>query len=224
MIKERIVVNSEEYGETVWPSMGMLRGYADWCVRWDGAENNKSEKTPHYFLDVGGGGGAFTLVCKRVWPDAHMTILEPSPDMLPYLRENIEGLDNVEILTYGASNKERTLFLSNPDDAHRGSPLGRQSLHGTGEDAREIKCFPLDDLIDTPVHIMKIDVETHEVECLEGATRILKEERPDIIIEVRGSMRGTEFDPRPMLERMGYAYIGFTGQDFWYTWGRGTDG
>jgi FkbM family methyltransferase len=127
----------------------------------------------------------------------------------------MEGLDNVEILPYAASNGEHTAMIS---DAPIMPMPGRQTLHGTGEGGSVVQCYRLDDLIDKPVHVLKIDVEMHEMECLEGATRILEVDHPDIIIEVKQNLRGTEFDPRPLIEQAGYKIRLKTGQDFWCRW------
>jgi len=47
----------------------------------------------------------------------------------------------------------------------------------------ECKVVKLDDIINEPIKLMKIDVEGHEFEVLAGATNIIEEYKPIIIIE-----------------------------------------
>ncbi len=201
---DELRLSSPEYGNTVWPSMGMLRGFADWDARWKAIP--KIEFT--HIVDGGGGAGAFAPVCKAVWPDSRITILEPSPDMLPYLHKNVDNLDSIEVLPFAASSDEHTAMLG--DDIP-----GRQKLNGeTG--GVLVECYRLDDLIDYSVQLLKIDVEGHELECIRGATRILENDRPYLVVEVKAILRETERDPRPLLEKMGYVCKLQIGQDFFY--------
>ena len=69
---------------------------ADGNVRWDAVA--RDEPDPDCVIDVGGGVGAFTLICKRLWPRVQITILEPNPASLPYLRHNVGDMNGVQIL------------------------------------------------------------------------------------------------------------------------------
>ena len=212
-MNDDVTISTERYGETIWPSMGMLRGFISWNFRWN--HMILSNSGPANILDVGGGAGAFALVCKATWPNCHITVLEPSQDILPYLHHNIGDMDDVEILEFAASNTEHTALISDPPPPIR-PELGRQTLLGSGENGSVVQCYRLDDVIDGPIDIIKIDVEGHEVECIEGAVGILENYHPDVIVEVKAIFRGTEMDPRPMLEKMGYVLGVHLDQDFFY--------
>lgn len=214
MTADDITLISPQYGETLWPTMGILRGFADWNVRWDALAPRPS---PDFILDIGGGAGAFTLVCKQKWPQAQITILEPSPIVLPYLYRNIGELDGVRILEIAASNVNESAFLSAPIEEEL---WGQDTLHGNGDRGAMVECQKLDDIIEDHVDIMKIDVEGHERWCLEGAMGILERDHPDLIVEVKKIVRGTKWDPRPILEEIGYVLSIKLGQDFFYGWPR----
>lgn len=208
-----ITVYSRQLGETVWPTVGLLRGYADWSVRWNALAPLGN---PGFILDVGGGAGAFALVCKQKWPQVQITILEPSPGMLPYLYQNVGEMDSIYIHRVAASNVNESAFLTMPLGEH----IGQDTLHGDGSSGATVECQRLDDIIGDPVDIMKVDVEGHEKQCLEGAMGILKRDHPDIIVEVKKMFHGTIWDARPMLEEMGYVFNIKLGQDFFYGWPR----
>lgn len=214
MGKNDVTLISPQYGETVWPTMGLLRGFADWSTRWEYMAI--PDPGPIHILDVGGGAGAFTLICKQTWPRVQITVLEPSPIILPYLYQNIGELDDVHILEVAASNDDKPKLLSMAPY----NLLGQDTLHGSGEDGNMVECRKLDDIIDKSINIMKIDVEGHEVQVLEGAMGILERDHPDIIVEVKKIVKGTSWDARPALEEMGYAINLKLGQDFFYGWPR----
>ena len=56
--------------------------------------------------------------------------------------------------------------------------------------AGTVRAVPLDRIVDGPVHFIKIDAEGMELEVLEGATRIVRESRPKIMIEVFNAHAG----------------------------------
>lgn len=213
-----MITISEQYGVQHWPAPGWARGFADWCVRWEHAKTlGPTLIIPLQIVDVGAGAGAFVIVCKDLWPDARVDCLEPSPDLLPYLYFNTKNLGDVHILPLAASSSEQELMLSKWPDIKTA-----QTLDGDNEDGTLVQCRRLDDLFDEPVQVLKIDTEGHEIECLKGAQRILTEDHPDIVIEVKKVNLNTELDPRPILEQLGYSFGMKISQDYWYTWRGGS--
>jgi hypothetical protein len=62
-------------------------------------------------------------------------------------------------------------------------------IRSTGDDLRDgrgtvVASFPLDDLIDAPVHLLKLDVEGAEGLVIEGAQRLLHTRRPIVVSEL----------------------------------------
>jgi hypothetical protein len=62
-----------------------------------------------------------------------------------------------------------------------------------------VKCIPLDELMygtetPGPVHVdfLKLDIEGHEPEALAGAARVLREDRPTLLIEWSKVLLGKE--------------------------------
>ena len=68
-------------------------------------------------------------------------------------------------------------------------------------DSIKVKCERLDDIYDGKPSIIKIDVEEHELQVLEGAKETIKKHMPTILIEIH------DFETSPVakfLESLGY--------------------
>lgn len=62
----------------------------EYAVPWDAAK-------PCLVLDVGANCGAFTVYAKLAWPLAEVDSYEPNPEMVTYLKKNIEGLTGITV-------------------------------------------------------------------------------------------------------------------------------
>jgi len=101
--------------------------------------------------------------------------IEPDPKNFRKLETHVKGsgLRAVELIQAALSNQNG--FMTFDDKAGRSS-----SLSPTGR--RQVLVNRLDDLINEPVTLLKMDVEGAEREALDGSQRILKEHRPRLII------------------------------------------
>lgn len=52
---------------------------------------------PCLVLDIGANCGAFTVWAKMVWPKCEVDAYEPNPEMIEFLKKNIEGLEGVTV-------------------------------------------------------------------------------------------------------------------------------
>lgn len=101
---------------------------------------------------------------------------EPNPAMLHYLKHNAPGIE--QLIMAAVSNHNGTArFTHNTDLRSQGAavdPLG----------SVVVQCRRLDSYDNLPPpDIIKIDVEGHEPEALEGMARVLGEHHPWIIVE-----------------------------------------
>jgi len=66
----------------------------------------------------------------------------------------------------------------------------------------------LDDVVKDSVDFIKIDIEGHERECLEGAVRTLRKHQPLVILEVsRKTMENGKSAAVEFLKENGYLFI-----------------
>lgn len=138
-------------------------------------------------VDVGANAGYFTLLsAKCVGRGGHVYALEPLPDLRSLLESNLllNGLSNCTVSALAASNIAGTV------DFYRGPPsnTGRSSMRALEDSAGTVRVRTerLDDIVpsDARLSLVKIDVEGAESLVLDGMTRCLERDRPDLVVEV----------------------------------------
>jgi FkbM family methyltransferase len=138
-------------------------------------------------LDVGANVGLYTVACASAAGDrGNVIALEPGPTTCAKLSHTCRllGLRNVSTLAVAAAGTNGSAFLvSRPAamDVHQHLADGR--AHEPG-DLVEVPTRRLDDLADPEtVILLKIDIEGHEVQALQGAKRICANGRARLIVE-----------------------------------------
>jgi FkbM family methyltransferase len=138
-------------------------------------------------IDVGANIGHYTLLAASVvGPLGRIHAVECSPQTLTLLSNNIRQnkLQNVQVHPFAAASERGTLALNvtaiglswfNP---HSNWP----AVQGSGTTV-EVQAVPLDEIISTPVNLVKIDAEGVDLEVLKGMKRILSES-PNVSIIV----------------------------------------
>lgn len=155
------------------------------------------------FVDVGAYIGTHTLFAANVLK-AQVIAIEPSQQNIDHLIENLalnNCADRVTIHECAAWDHLGTGELVLPDHAQNaGMARIRAAECGTTALRR------LDDLISSPVDIVKIDVEGAELRVLRGARRLIDRNRPLLILECqtadafRACCEELEaFDYRPLM-------------------------
>jgi FkbM family methyltransferase len=137
-------------------------------------------------VDVGANVGYVTaLAAARVGPGGRVVAIEPAADNVAVLRENLaaNGLANVEIVAAAAGpySGERDLFL-------RGAVSAVNSLYPDSCYAAVTRVVPVplvrvDDVVDGPADLVKIDVEGGEIEVLAGMPRLLDDPSLHLVVE-----------------------------------------
>lgn len=142
-----------------------------------------------YVVDVGACIGGLALLYALVIPGAEILALEPSSYNYKFLQFNIKTFANIKPLKIAAHNERDSLQLASPTirQKARGDNFintGLISVYGKSNHFREVvQADTLDNIVDKKVDWLKVDVEGHEQAVLEGATRILAEDRPVLQIE-----------------------------------------
>lgn len=146
-------------------------------------------------LDIGANLGSFTLPLAKANP--HLTFHSFEPQRIIYYQlcgnTLINGCDNVHCHNFGLSDERKRFDIELPDYANE-TNIGAFSIDKEVRET-EYECptkgatepmvvFPLDDGQHKDVRLLKIDVEGHELEVLEGATKtLLINNYPPIIFE-----------------------------------------
>lgn len=140
-------------------------------------------------LDIGANIGLYTAACARAAGDRGRVIaLEPGPATFKKLTQTcaLLGLGNVTTLQAAAGRTNSTVgFVGyrSGRDVHQHLVDARPYEPG---DRLQVECRRLDEVCDPDaeaVTLMKLDVEGHELEVLEGAERILANGLVQVIVE-----------------------------------------
>lgn len=153
-------------------------------------------------VDVGAHHGIYTLGASLF--SRRVVSVEPQHHLASALRQSMPARTT---LVEGA-------LSSNPGSATLMIPLhewdSRSHLGVAGEDEsrwrpQRVSLFRMDDIVKERVGFVKIDVEGHEREVLDGATRIIETDRPCFLIEIEERHKaGSVADIATFLQDRGY--------------------
>lgn len=134
-----------------------------------------------YFLDIGANIGAFSVSVAREFPRLKVCAFEPAPANLTLLEENLRlnGLKNVTIFPFALSDRRGSAKLDFQSALPGDSRLGNGSV--TIETRRLEEILP--DISMTATVVIKIDVEGHEPQVLNGIGDCLRGRPVYLMIE-----------------------------------------
>ena len=139
-------------------------------------------------VDVGANIGYYTLLAAgKVGPRGRVHAVECLPENLILLSENVRRnkLQNVKIHPCAAARERGMLTLNvSAVGLSRFGPNSRWPDAPGAGNTLTVPGVPLDEIIQSPVHVVKIDAEGADLDVLKGMERILSEnERVSIIVE-----------------------------------------
>jgi FkbM family methyltransferase len=163
-------------------------------------------------FDIGANTGIYSLLAATVSPGAHVHTFEPLDRVFEKLELNrdLNGLDiDYHRLARSDADGEVSFFDIDVENPYAAS-LQKEFL-GDHELIREItvNTRTLASFIEAydiqNIDLMKVDVEGHEPEVLEGMASYLERFRPTILIEVLSEICGSRIEQ--MLQPLGYRYF-----------------
>ncbi|HEY9867897.1 MAG TPA: FkbM family methyltransferase [Candidatus Obscuribacterales bacterium] len=169
------------------------------------------------FFDAGAYAGVFCLIYCALRPDGVAVAFEPSPVMIPTINTLIELNDfsNRAVLVPRAVGKEEgevTLSLEQVGFVQvvpTENTKAAVSVAVTTLDAESER-------MNLRPELLKIDVEGYELEALQGAARILKEDKPVICLELHlNYLEQRGIQPRAVidfLQQRGYRFFSWKGE------------
>jgi len=133
-------------------------------------------------VDVGANTGNHSLFFAAAMEAERVIVFEPNPVAGHHLRRTIQanGLTNIDTsqLGVGVGGESGRMKV----DAGRRGHLGTVRL--VADDTGEIEIRTLDDAVEGRVDLIKIDVESMELDVLNGARRLIERETPVLLVEV----------------------------------------
>jgi len=143
-------------------------------------------------LDIGANTGIYSLVAAAMNPKAEVYAFEPLPKVVEYLSMNISlNGYNVHVIPKAVSDNtgKAHVFLREGEDFAYSVTVNKSLLSvTTPQKMLNVETVTLKDFIEEynlkSIDLMKIDVETHEPEVLDGLGEYIDRFRPDMIIEI----------------------------------------
>ena len=149
-------------------------------------------------VDVGVYRGVYSYKLSQI--TKHVHAFEPNPLIYPYLKKNLKKvIKNISLYNVAASdckgianlkipNRFNTLNKNNYEEMYK---LGASTIHKKNElnnndyISKEVKRNKLDNLLENKkIGFIKIDVEGHEKNVIIGASKIIKKNKPVLLVEI----------------------------------------
>jgi FkbM family methyltransferase len=163
-------------------------------------------------VDIGANTGVYSLVAKALNKNSVVYALEPVKRVFEKLCENnVLNHYDIHCLPIAASDSTGKAVIYDTADEHTYSVTVNKNLNPETEGlfVTEIETTTLDDLIEkeklTKIYLIKIDVETHEVEVMRGFQRHIRHFKPTLLIEILTDEVGAKV--QQLLEGLGYLYF-----------------
>ena len=147
-------------------------------------------------LDIGVYRGVYSYKLSQNFKYIHS--FEPNPLLFPYLEKNLNKIiSNLKLYNLALSNnngttelklplRSKSIFQDNIEELFR---LGAATMHPNNE-IRNYKKVPinmkkLDDIkIENKIGLIKIDVEGHEKNVIQGGIETVKKNKPILLVEI----------------------------------------
>lgn len=153
-----------------------------------------------WVLDIGANVGHYTeRLADLVGLEGRVIAIEPVSSTFELLAANLSGRSNVTLLNVAASSTIRSVEMSVPDYRAGLKNFYRAKL-GPEASTFSVLSIPVDALNLPRVSLIKLDVEGHELEALEGMRGIIEKYKPRLIVEGRSA------EVADWLSGFGYEY------------------
>lgn len=163
-------------------------------------------------FDIGANTGVYALIAKTTKKTNEVYAFDPVSRVYDKLVKNIE-LNNYNIKSYqiALSNNTGVAKIYDTDSEHTYSVTVNKNLNTTKSAVKEIQIetLRLDEFITSnsikKIDLMKIDVETHEPEVLEGMGKYLREFKPTLLIEILNDEIAEKIEN--LIKELNYIYF-----------------
>jgi len=149
-------------------------------------EQQRRDKRPAVFLDVGAHWGLYALMARQSGLFERIVAFEPDPTNYAQLQANLflNGAENdIEALPLAASDRERTFGLYVRTRRNRGGTRLVETAEPGQVTCRAVRLDRQLDLKDKLL-VVKMDVESHEIEAIDGMLGLLANNRCVLQLEI----------------------------------------
>ena len=147
-------------------------------------------------IDVGVYRGVYSYEMSKYSEKVHS--FEPNPIIFKYINKNLKKfIKNIHLYNFALSNQNKTINLkipirnsnSNKEIFEEYYEMGKATIHNENNfenyENFEIQTKKIAELnFDNKISFIKIDVEGHELEVIEGAKNTIKRDKPVLLVEI----------------------------------------
>ena len=147
-------------------------------------------------IDVGVYRGVYSYEMSKYSEKVHS--FEPNPIIFKYINKNLKKfIKNINLYNFALSNQNKTMNLkipirnsnSNKEIFEEYYEMGKATIHNENNfenyENFEIQTKKIDEFnFDNKISLIKIDVEGHELEVIEGAKNTIKRDKPVLLVEI----------------------------------------
>ncbi len=141
-------------------------------------------------LDIGANRGVFTYwLSQCVGSSGNVVAFEAQPELKETIQEveRMFKLTNVDLRMTALSDACGTTTFNRAYAGHGGGSIETDSSEHVESETIEVETTTLDTIKDSlprPIQFIKCDVEGHEDSVFKGATQLLSEDKPVILVEI----------------------------------------
>jgi len=168
-------------------------------------------------VDVGVYRGIYSYKLSNEFKHVHS--FEPNPILFPYLKKNLTKIiRNISLYNLAASDsngeinlkipsRNKSIFKTNYEELYK---LGAATIHAENKikkfDSLKVKKIKLDDVLnDKIISFIKIDVEGHEKEVIDGSKEIINKNKPTLLVEIEKRHTGRSVNETiKFINNLGY--------------------
>jgi FkbM family methyltransferase len=160
------------------------------------------------FVDVGANVGNHSIYVAKARPSSNIISFEPHPEAFAILSANValnRLNDRITMNQVALSNCTERARIGTPHHNLGGSTL-EVEVRGRSEPQsfETVQTVTGAEALSVTVSFIKIDVEGHELKCLEGLSEVLRVSRPKVLVEVDST---TALEVAEFLEKLGYQEV-----------------
>jgi FkbM family methyltransferase len=150
------------------------------------------------FIDVGAHGGLYTLLSgKMVGSEGRAIAIEPNPDNLKFLRQNVKlnHLNNINVISKAASNEKLKINLH-----YETEKTALTSTISSASKTIEVETILIDELTEKydNIKLLKVDTEGYDLRVLKGAHCTLQKTRYVVVEQNTSSVKA-------LLSKLGFS-------------------
>ena len=156
--------------------------------------DNLEFKNDAVILDLGSNLGFFSLAIKELYPDLKILAFEPEEENFKNLQQNLKNYKDVELfkMAVGDKNEKKEIFIScnilchSINDKDKDFDLIRVGV----KEKSIVTIVRLDDYLkNRKIDLIKMDIEGYEYKAIMGLEKIIKEQKPALLIAVDHSKK-----------------------------------